>query len=183
MTPPLATQARWVLHRHGWAALAGVLALVLAVGLDMGTRELLAQTQAQERAQERAFQARLQRERERPDPAAEQAARLAELQRDLPDAAAALQVLPLIHRAAQAHGVVLASGEYRLLPEGKAGNLARYQITLPASGSYPALRAWTAEVLNAQPSLAMEELSLSRPTPGETTLQARVRWSLYLKAR
>lgn len=179
MTPPLATQARWVLHRHGWAALAGVLALVLAVGLDMATRELLAQTQAQERA----FQARLQRERERPDPAAEQAARLAELQRDLPDAAAALQVLPLIHRAAQAHGVVLASGEYRLLPEGKAGTLARYQITLPASGSYPALRAWTAEVLNAQPSLAMEELSLSRPTPGETTLQARVRWSLYLKAR
>lgn len=179
MTPPLATQARWVLHRHGWAALAGVLALVLAVGLDMATRELLAQTQAQEQA----HQTRLQRERERPDPAAEQAARLAELQRDLPDAAAALQVLPLIHRAAQAHGVVLASGEYRLLPEGKAGTLARYQITLPASGSYPALRAWTAEVLNAQPSLAMEELSLSRPTPGETTLQARVRWSLYLKAR
>lgn len=179
MTPPLATQARWVLHRHGWAALAGVLALVLAVGLDMATRELLAQTQAQEQA----HQTRLQRERERPDPAAEQAARLAELQRDLPDAAAALQALPLIHRAAQAHGVVLASGEYRLLPEGKAGNLARYQITLPASGSYPALRAWTAEVLNAQPSLAMEELSLSRPTPGETTLQARVRWSLYLKAR
>ncbi|MFN3738877.1 GspMb/PilO family protein [Hydrogenophaga sp.] len=179
MTPPLATQARWVLHRHGWAALAGVLALVLAVGLDMATRELLAQTQAQELA----HQTRLQRERERPDPAAEQAARLAELQRDLPDAAAALQVLPLIHRAAQAHGVVLASGEYRLLPEGKAGTLARYQITLPASGSYPALRAWTAEVLNAQPSLAMEELSLSRPTSGETTLQARVRWSLYLKAR
>lgn len=179
MTPPLATQARWVLHRHGWAALAGVLALVLAVGLDMATRELLAQTQAQEQA----HQTRLQRERERPDPAAEQAARLAELQRDLPDAAAALQVLPLIHRAAQAHGVVLASGEYRLLPEGKAGTLARYQITLPASGSYPALRAWTAEVLNAQPSLTMEELSLSRPTPGETTLQARVRWSLYLKAR
>lgn len=179
MTPPLATQARWVLHRHGWAALAGVLALVLAVGLDMATRELLAQTQAQEQA----HQTRLQRERERPDPAAEQAARLAELQRDLPDAAAALQVLPLIHRAAQAHGVVLASGEYRLLPEGKAGTLARYQITLPASGSYPALRAWTAEVLNAQPSLAMEELSLSRPTSGETTLQARVRWSLYLKAR
>jgi Tfp pilus assembly protein PilO len=179
LTPPLATQARWVLHRHGWAALAGVLALVLAVGLDMATRELLAQTQAQELA----HQTRLQRERERPDPAAEQAARLAELQRDLPDAAAALQVLPLIHRAAQAHGVVLASGEYRLLPEGKAGTLARYQITLPASGSYPALRAWTAEVLNAQPSLAMEELSLSRPTSGETTLQARVRWSLYLKAR
>lgn len=179
MTPPLATQARWVLHRHGWAALAGVLALVLAVGLDMATRELLAQTQAQEQA----HQTRLQRERERPDPAAEQVARLAELQRDLPDAAAALQVLPLIHRAAQAHGVVLASGEYRLLPEGKAGTLARYQITLPASGSYPALRAWTAEVLNAQPSLAMEELSLSRPTSGETTLQARVRWSLYLKAR
>ena len=179
MTPPLATQARWVLHRHGWAALAGVLALATAVGLDLLNRDLVEQTQALERA----HRERLQRERQRPDPAAEQARRLADLQRDLPDAAAALQALPLIHSAAQAHGVALASGEYRLLPEGKAGQLARYQISLPATGSYPALRAWTAEVLNAQPSLAMEELSLSRPTSGETTLQARVRWSLSLKAR
>lgn len=177
MKASLQSHLFFVLHRHGWPALLGLLLIALTwplahFGAD-GTR-------AQARALQQAQAAQRERQARQPDPAADQATRLAEFEARLPQAPAALQAVRHMHRSAAEHGVVLASGEYRLVPE-PGGRLQRYQITLPAEGSYPDLRAWMADVLNELPSMALDDISLKRNAVGETQVQARVRWSFYLR--
>jgi len=177
VNPNLMAHLRFALRRHGWPAPLGGLLVLLAVALAHWGADGA-------RAQAEALRASLASERERvalqPDPVADQASRLEGLQRQLPDAAAALEAVQFIHRSAAEHGVTLATGEYRLVREGGA-RLQRYQITLPADGDYPALRAWLAEVLNRLPSIALDDLSLSRGATGEQRVEARVRWSFYLR--
>ncbi|RJP72654.1 MAG: pilus assembly protein PilO [Comamonadaceae bacterium] len=178
MKPSPWTHLRFALHRHGWPALLGLLLMALAWPLaHWGADGARAQAEAARMAQA-AQREQLARQ---PDPGADQASRLAEFQRQLPDAAAALEAVQVIHRSAAEHGVALATGEYRLLREGGT-RLQRYQITLPADGAYPALRAWMADVLNTLPTIALDELSLSRDAVGATQVEARVRWSFYLRA-
>jgi len=175
----LAARARFALHRHGWPALAGVLMLMLIwplahFGADQARADaatLRATLQAQ----------RLQQARQ-PDPKAAQRTSMAELQARLPAAEGALEAVQVIHSAAARHGVKLAAGEYRLLREGSSPTMQRYQITLPASGAYLDVRAWMAAVMNALPTIAIEELSLVRQDVGAPGLETRVRWTLYLKA-
>lgn len=178
MTSAVWVRLRFALHRHGWPAALGVLLLLLAWPLaHWGADGARAQADAARVAQT----AERERAARQPDPGADQASRLADFQRQLPDAAAALEAVQLIHRSAAEHGVTLATGEYRLLRE-SGTRLQRYQITLPADGAYPALRAWMADVLNRLPSIALDDLSLSRDTVGETRVEARVRWSFYLRS-
>jgi hypothetical protein len=175
---PLSTHLAFLLHRHGWPAALGVLfmALVWPIahwGADSTRAETLALQQAQVAERERRAR--------QPDPQVDQATRLATFEAGLPQAAGALQAVRHIHRSASEHGVVLSTGEYRLVDE-PGGRLQRYQITLPADGTYPDLRAWMADVLNELPTMALDELSFKRNNVGEAQVQARVRWSFYLKA-
>lgn len=174
----LSTDLTFLLHRHGWPAAIGLL-LMAAVwplahfGADSARIETAALQQAQ--AAER------ERKTRQPDPKADQLTRLAEFEAGLPLAEGALQAVRHIHRSAAEHEVELSTGEYRLVSE-PGGRLQRYQITLPAGGTYPDLRAWMADVLNELPTMALDELSLKRNEVGESQVQARVRWSFYLKA-
>lgn len=179
MTSMLLVRLRFSLLRLGWPGFAGVLLIFASLGMahwsaDQAREQIVALRSAQ--ADER------KREAHRPDPVADQAKRLAEFHGQLPDAAAALEAVQHLHRSAAEHGVTLATGEYRLTREGGT-RLQRYQITLPAEGTYPAIRAWIADVLNEMPSMAMEELSLSRKTVNEARVEARVRWTFYLRMR
>ena len=92
-----------------------------------------------------------------------------------------MEAIDAIHRAAAANGVKLANGEYRLARDGGA-RLLRYQITLPARASYPQLRAWIGEVMNAVPSAALDEISFRRDDVGSDSVEARVRLTLFLRA-
>ncbi|MDP3167041.1 MAG: hypothetical protein Q8N06_16520 [Hydrogenophaga sp.] len=172
------THLAFLLHRHGWPAAVGLLLMASIWPLaHFGADAARAQVRALQQAQvaERARQAR------QPDPKVDQATRLAEFEAGLPQSAGALQAVRHIHRSAAEHDVVLSTGEYRLVSE-PGGRLQRYQITLPAVGTYPDLRAWMADVLNELPTVALDELSLKRNAVGEPQVQARVRWSFYLKA-
>ena len=178
MKASLTTHLTFWAHRHGWPAIVGLLLLgsvwpIAHFGADRTRAEAVALQQAQLAERER--QAR------QPDPQVDQATRMAEFEAGLPQAAGALLALRHIHRSASEHDVVLAAGEYRLVSE-PGGRLQRYQITLPADGSYPDLRAWMADVLNELPSMALDELSFKRNAVGESQVQARVRWSFYLRA-
>jgi hypothetical protein len=169
---------RLALHRHGWPAAAGLglLALALALGL-WGAPALRAQTAALAAAAAAPVAA--------PSPAvaagSDAAARVAALHARLPEAAFALEAVQHLHQSAATHGVVLAAGEYRLVREPGAG-VQRYQITLPADAPYPALRRWLAEVLEAHPTIALDELTLARGDVAQPQVRARVRWSLYLRS-
>lgn len=178
MKVALSTHLVFLLHRHGWPAALGLLCMALVWPIaHWGTDSTRAQTLALQQAQvaEREHRAR------QADPKVDQATQLATFEAGLPQAAGALQAVRHIHRSASEHGVVLSTGEYRLVDE-PGGRLQRYQITLPADGTYPDLRAWMADVLNELPTMALDELSFKRNTVSEAKVQARVRWSFYLKA-
>jgi Tfp pilus assembly protein PilO len=84
-----------------------------------------------------------------------------------------------IHAAAQAKGLVLRSGEYRL-ERSADQRLARYQITLPVAGSYAQIRGFVGQVLADVPAAALEEITLRRESVSSPTLEARLRLTLYL---
>lgn len=178
MKVSFSTHLAFLLHRHGWPAALGLLFMALVWPMAHFGAD---NTRAEARALQQAQVAERERLARRPDPQVDQATRQAEFEAGLPLAAGALQALRHIHRSAAEHDVVLSTGEYRLVDE-SGGRLQRYQITLPANGTYPDLRAWMADVLNELPTMALDELSLKRNAVGESQVQARVRWSFYLKA-
>lgn len=182
MKVPLTHRLNFMLHRNGWPAAVGLLLLaavwpIAHFGADSARAETVVLQQAL------AAGRKLERERKarQSDPQADRVIRLAEFEARLPQAEGALQAVRHMHRSAAEHDVVLSTGEYRLVSE-PGGRLQRYQITLPADGTYPDLRAWMADVLNELPTMALDELSIKRNAVGDSRVQARVRWSFYLKA-
>lgn len=81
--------------------------------------------------------------------------------------------------AAAHNGLSLEKGEYRLLRDAQFP-LARYQITLPVSGSYAQVRGFVNEVLDRVPSAALEDLTMKRESIGAPQLESRVRLVLFL---
>lgn len=171
-------QLRFQRHRHGWPAVAGLVLLAAAIGVQLiGV--------ARQRSQAQELRVGLpelrQRLAQRPKQPEAESGRLDAFLNGLPGASGALEAIDAIHRAAAIHGVTLSNGEYRLVQEGTARWL-RYQITLPARAAYPQLRAWLADVMDAVPTAALDEITLRRDAVGSDAVQARVRLTLFLKA-
>ncbi len=171
--------ARFYYYRHGWPAAIGVVLLIFALGMQaIGVPKLQAQATdaraAHEALRKRALQA--------PKPQDASREQYAALLASLPSGAnASSDAVKAIHRIAATHGVYLATGEYRVVREG-SDKLQRYQITLPATSNYPKLRAWLTDVMNEMPTIALDEISLRREDVGTEQIDARVRFTLFLKS-
>lgn len=87
--------------------------------------------------------------------------------------------LERIYAAAGEHGVILETGEYRLIEE-RDWKLARYQLMLPIKGGYTQVRRFVAQVLNDVPAAGLDEVAFKRESIGSATLDARVRLTIYL---
>ena len=99
-----------------------------------------------------------------------------------PAATALPELLRTVQRAAEANGLRLDKGEYRLNHE--AGfPLARYLVTLPLHGGYAEVRKFVNDVLDTVPAAALEDLTLRREEIGDTQVEARVRFVLFLGLR
>jgi hypothetical protein len=61
--------------------------------------------------------------------------------------------------------------------------MARYQILLPVSGSYPQLRRFLHAVLSQVPALVLENVDIKRKQIADVQLDGRVRMTLYLSRR
>lgn len=172
--------ARFHYYRHGWPAALGLVLLGLAIAVQTLAVPAVQTQTAAARATQEALRQRTQKPPEKQDSAvAQQAAFLASLPVGGTDAGS--DTVKAIHRIAAAHGVRLATGEYRMVREGN-DPFQRYQITLPASASYPKLRAWVAQMMNEIPNLALDELSLRREDVGTEKIEARMRFTLFMKA-
>jgi hypothetical protein len=174
----ISAHLRFQHDQHGWPALAGIALIALALagqyfGVDQTIEQIVVLREKQSTLRQR--QASL------PNP--DEAARVqaAAFYAGLPDGSDARDAVALIHRSAAEHGVKLATGEYRLVREGSARAL-RYQITLPARASYVQIRAWHADMMNALPALALDEISFRRDDTGIATVEARLRLSLFMRA-
>lgn len=98
----------------------------------------------------------------------------------LPAAHQDARILAGLFAAAEAAGLTLDQGNYRLTVDRQVG-LQRRQITLPVAGAYPALRAFMAEALARFPSLALDGIHLARDNVNATQLKATLRFTLYLR--
>lgn len=84
-----------------------------------------------------------------------------------------------LDKIAKKRGVELSSGDYRLLLE-KESKLARYEIQLPVRGSYPQIRAFIADALQAVPTLALADITFKRESVQSGRIDVRLSMHLYL---
>jgi hypothetical protein len=172
-------RARFELARHGWPMGLGLIVSGVAAGLVLfATPSLRERTHSLQLEQ---LAARSHALKASADPQELQRRQWADFYARLPAADGALEAVATIQRVATAHGVQLAHGEYRLSRDAGAP-LMRYQITLPARSDYRRLRGWIGDVMNAVPSASLDEFSLRRDDAGSATVDARVRFTLYLRA-
>ena len=88
--------------------------------------------------------------------------------------------LSQLFAAARESGLQLSRGEYAFVTDRQTG-LVVYRMTLPVRGGYTQVREFVAAALKAVPALALDELTFERPRISETQVQARVRFTLYLR--
>jgi hypothetical protein len=80
---------------------------------------------------------------------------------------------------ARASGLTLAKGEYKSEKERNSQSYS-YQILLPMTGSYNAIRQFCERVLLAIPFASLDEISFRRDAIGNGALDARLRFTFYL---
>jgi hypothetical protein len=175
--------ARRILERAGWRGAAG-LALLLAGATVCATAVPARVAELQELRQEiGALRARYLMSGGKPagtrSPREEQ---LANFYGYFPPLTSLPDWLGRIYDAAEANGVQLDAGEYKLVQE-RDWKLARYQVTLPLKGSYGQVRGFMAQVLNEVPAAALDEVAFRREGIGATALDVRVKLTLYLRRK
>jgi hypothetical protein len=98
----------------------------------------------------------------------------------LPAQTDATDWLDKVYAAADKEKVTLPRGEYSLVIEPETA-VSRYRILLPVKGSYSQIRSFVAAALDAVPSLALDDISFERQKIGDSTVDAKIRMTLYLK--
>lgn len=164
----------WLALRLGAPGLLGLALLLAAVAAHYGLSRPLSQDAAMlgERADRLASQP--------PQAGRTQAQAEPAFVAALPAAQQDARILAGLFAAAEAAGLVLDQGNYRLTVDRQAG-LQRQQITLPVTGAYPALRAFMAEALARYPSLGLDGIHLTRDNVNAAQLKATLRFTLYLR--
>lgn len=82
-------------------------------------------------------------------------------------------------RIAKKQRVEINSSDYRLVQE-KGERLARYEMILPVRGSYPQIRAFIADALQAVPAIAVTGMVIKRENITTEQLDVRLEINLYL---
>jgi len=91
------------------------------------------------------------------------------------------QVKQLFDIAAKT-GLALDQGDYKLSLD-KASGVAAYQVTLPVKGAYSNIWQFSMQALSAMPFAALDDIAFRRETITEPVVEARVRFTLYLKEK
>jgi hypothetical protein len=79
-------------------------------------------------------------------------------------------------------GLVLREGEYKPGYDRNA-KVHTYQVSLPVSGSYPAIWRFALLALRAIPFASLDDISFRRDAIGDAKVEARLRLTLYLAER
>lgn len=91
------------------------------------------------------------------------------------------KVLAQIHQLAQAKGISLVVGEYKLAPDANNLRLMRYEIIFPVQGSYKNLKAFIASASEQFPTLGLSEVNIKRETVKDTAVQIKLSYALLLR--
>ncbi len=88
--------------------------------------------------------------------------------------------LAKLYGSAQAAGLNLRAADYRRLDTD--GRVIRYEITLPLSGTYAQLRTFLEDVLEENPILSLDQLSMRRKRVNDTLVDAEAVLTIHLLA-
>ena len=176
-------RARLYFGRVGWLNLLGGTLFVAGLLLYFGVMPRL-QTRLQ------ALQANLQETQAQVSRRARQSqsipVRLPQAQQSLQNFYAALgdvqkaeNDLSTMFAKADKQDLVLDQAEYKLSYD-KNGNYYTYSIKLPVKGSYIAVRNFCEHLLLSLPYASLDDVSFKRREIGETTLDAKLHFTLYL---
>ncbi|MDB5961369.1 MAG: hypothetical protein JWP59_2663 [Massilia sp.] len=78
------------------------------------------------------------------------------------------------------NGIVLSQGEYKSAVV-RDGGFSTYQVNLPVKGSYGAIWQFAMAALRAIPFASLDDISFKRDSIGQSGVEARVRFTLYLQ--
>ncbi len=173
---------RMSVDRLGWTGVAGVALIAIAIGLHFSVLVPRQSRLAQLHAEAASLQERLRTGASITQmPRAAGAEQLAAFYAFFPPGDSTPDWLAKIHNAARSSGITLQSGEYKLdrRPDQKLG---RYQMTLPAAGTYSQLREFIRTLLVQVPAAALDEVTLRRDNVASPTVEARLRLTLYLSS-
>lgn len=174
-------RARFALANPAWLLLASGLLVLIAGSLQLVV--LPARQTAIEAAERQLSQIERASRRARIDqqlaPASPGRSRLALLEQFSDNARLHTQLGRLLELA-DASGLALAAGEYRLIA-GKDKLFDRYVLNLPVQGGYRELRRYLATVRAEFPALAIEDISLRRENIGASRIDAQLRLVIFVR--
>ena len=87
----------------------------------------------------------------------------------------------LLRQADNAH-LTIDTGKYETTAL-KSGGVVSYQVSFPVTGSYPQVRQFIDATLAALPAVAVTELSLTRKTVGDASVEAQIRLTAFTQDR
>ncbi len=97
----------------------------------------------------------------------------------LPEEKDVTDTLAVIYDVAQKAGLRVQQAEYHL--DNSNPSELSYQMNFPMQGEYPRIRAFLSRVLADNPALALDHISFRRDHIGDATLNADVRFTLFLR--
>lgn len=175
---PRAWQLRRWRRALGWPGLAGIALLVLAVlvfaGLDLPERLRLEGVKDQVAAARSRATAPTRSGREGAE------AQVVAFYNAFPSRNTAPAWLQKIYAAGNQFSLNLERGEYRQTLD-RNSRLLNYEINLPVRGSYVQVREFVRTALAEVPTLALRDLQIRRANIGEPTVDAQIRFVLYLR--
>jgi hypothetical protein len=98
--------------------------------------------------------------------------------KDLPPAPRVIADLASLQTLVKEKGLTQDTGQYKLE---KDGDLVRYRLNLPVTGSYPEVRKFLSEALAQFPNLALDSVRINREEIGMSEVDADLQLSLYFK--
>lgn len=101
--------------------------------------------------------------------------------RALPSQTTVTDLLEKIFDAAYENDTSLEQGKFKQTTE-QGVSFSQYQIEFPVTGGYPEIRKFVNQVLLDIPTIALDSISFSRGDTKNPELDAKVRFTLYLKA-
>lgn len=173
---------KWLLGRWrrllGWPGLAGAGLLAAAAlvyaGLDLPARLQLEGVRQQVAAARTRAAAAPRSERQSAE------AQVVAFYNAFPSRDTAPAWLQKIYAAGEQYALNLEKGEYRQTLD-RGSHLINYEINLPVRGSYVQIREFIRTVLTEVPTLALRDLQLRRNKIDEPTVDAQIRFVLYLR--
>lgn len=162
----------------GWPACVGLVLVAAGLLLSLWAVPALQQAQARAEAQLRQARAAARAARQGPAVVAQRSPSRAQFMAVFPPADQRQHRLGNLWVLARAQGLAVRRSEFRAVSDAAMG-VARYRITMPLEGSYPALRQFIEQALRQDPALSLDRLRLDRPDAGSPVLRAELQLSLW----